>query len=340
MYASAWKADPFARENDVTSPASEAHRNGIARIFTDSAVHDLSAFKIDGFEVIPTPGSVYQPCDLAIVYGVPNPLRAGSRGRIRQSVQDNHKGSLLVVESSIIGRVFLPPKGQFWRRLTGTYRKPEQKNPYYRLGLNAAFGPAADFGNKNSPPDRWERLGIAIKPYREDGDHVLLVGQTPNDASLGSVDIVDWLVETATGIRALTKRPILVRFHPGMGDDYARDAKNRLSRIGSVHVAEREQTLAENLGNAWVSVSLSSGAAIESLISGVPAITLSPDSLAYGITSHDLESVKKPLLPDREQFLYDLAYAQWSPEEYADGTAWRHIEPVILNDLARSRQKS
>ena len=332
------RAAPFAKEVRAKLSASDTACHGTARIFTDSAVHDLSAFKIDGFEVIATPGSVYQPCDLAVVYGVPNPLRAGSRGRIRQSVQENHKGPLLVVESSIIGRVFLPPKGQLWRRLIGTYRKPEQKNPYYRLGLNAAFGPAADFGNRNSPPDRWERLGIAIKPYRKDGNHVLLVGQTPNDASLGSVDIVDWLVETATGIRALTERPILVRFHPGMGDDYARDARNRLNRIGGVQVAEREQTLSENLAGAWTSVSLSSGAAIESLISGVPAITLSPDSLAYGITSHDLESVEKPLLPEREQFLYDLAYAQWSPEEYADGTAWRHIEPVVLNDLKRCGQ--
>jgi hypothetical protein len=124
-----------------------------------------------------------------------------------------------------------------------------------------------------------------------------------------------------------------------MGDDYARDARTRLNRIGGVQVAEREQTLSENLAGAWASVSLSSGAAIESLISGVPAITLSPDSLAYGITSHDLESVEKPLLPEREQFLYDLAYAQWSPEEYADGTAWRHIEPVVLNDLTKCRER-
>ncbi|TWH01102.1 hypothetical protein L598_000100000830 [Mesorhizobium sp. J18] len=275
----------------------------------------------------------YQPCDLAIVYGMPNPLLGRKRGSIRQSVHENHKGPLLVVESSILGRVFLPPKGQFLQRLVGAYRKPEQKNPFYRLALNAAFGPTADFANKNSPSDRWERLGITIEPYRKAGDHVLLIGQTPNDASLRGIDIVDWLIDTARRIRKLSARPILVRFHPGMGDDNAIKAKNRLRKIADVHVTPRDQTLAENLKDAWVSVSLSSGAAIESLIAGVPAITLSPDSLAYGITPHDLKVIENPPTPKREQFLYDLAYAQWSPEEYADGTAWRHMESAVLSRM-------
>src|SRR5688572_23722313 len=119
----------------------------LARIFTDSASHDLAAFLVDGYRVEPTPGFSYQPCDLAIVYGAFNPALVGSRATLRNDVYSQHRGPLLVVESSIIGRVFLPARGQWLKRLLGRHRKPQNYNPFFRLAMNAAFGPDADFNN-------------------------------------------------------------------------------------------------------------------------------------------------------------------------------------------------
>ena len=33
----------------------------------------------------------------------------------------------------------------------------------------------------------------------------------------------------------------------------------------------------------------------------------------------------EPKYPDRKQWAYDLAYAQWTPEEMAKGSAWRNL---------------
>ena len=37
------------------------------------------------------------------------------------------------------------------------------------------------------------QLGLNLKPYRRSGEHVLLVGQNPGDASLRGLDMFDWL---------------------------------------------------------------------------------------------------------------------------------------------------
>lgn len=301
----------------------------LARVFTGSGNHDLAAFKIDGYRVEATPGFSYQPCDLAVVYGVPKSRVTEGRVELRNDVHSRHRGPLLVVESSIIGRVLMPARGQWLKRLIGRHRKPYVHHPFFRLAVGGAFGPEADFNNRDSPPDRWERLSIHIQPYRTSGDHVLLIGQTPHDASLRGVDMADWLHQTALEIRRFTDRPIFVRFHPGMGDTDAALARAKLKQIRDLHISKRKVTLGENLKNAWATVALSSGAAIESLISGIPAITLSEDSLAYTVSGHDLAAIENPPELPREQWLYDLAYAQWTPNEYADGTAWRHISAAV-----------
>lgn len=311
------------------------HMSGqpLARIFTESIKSfDFGAFRIEGYRVEPTPGFSYQPCDLAVVYGMPNASRSSEKMLLRNDVFARHAGRVLVTESCIVGRVYTPVKRRLVDRFWGRYPKARSFHPFLRLSLNAAFGPEADFNNKGSPPDRWEQLGIAIRPYRTSGDHVLLIGQKPGDSSLRGVNVMDWLIEKAAQIRRLTTRPILVRFHPSMASTEAE--KLQLERVQDLTVAPHGQPMSDSLANAWVTVTLSSGAAIDSMIAGVPAITLSPDSLAYELTSHDVNDIDHPPEPPREQWLYDLAYAQWSPEEYADGTAWRHISPAVARATA------
>lgn len=310
----------------------------LARIFTASTTLDLSRFGIDGFRMQATPGLAYEPCDLAIIKGLANPLLSSSSARLRNDVFARHRGPVLVIESSIIGRIFAAPKGHWLKRLAGSYRKPDQISPYCRLAVGGAFGPEADFNNADSPPDRWKDLGIEVQPYRSSGDHILLIGQTPHDTSLRGVDITDWLCETARTIRQHSSRPILVRFHPGMGGWDAAAARTRLGKMPGVTVAPRNKPLSEHLDGAWVTVTLSSGAAIDSLIAGIPAITLSPDSLAYSICPRSVGEVDTPVMPPREQLLYDLAYAQWTHEEYRDGTAARHIAPAVWRAMNNARQ--
>jgi hypothetical protein len=308
-------------------------------VFLRSGSQVLSRFHIEGFTVTRVHGHDYRACDLAVVFGVPNPLRHSALGTLRNRIYAKHAGPILVVESSILGRQFVPRRLPLLGRLLR--QKPKQVHGQYRLAVGGAFGPAADFNNQNSPPDRWQRLAIEIKPYRTAGNTIVLLGQIENDASLGGRSAVGWLIETAATIRQSGDRPIVIRLHPSLSPGYVARVRESVKAIGGVTVSPLGRPMAEDLADAHVSVSISSGSAIESMIAGVPAITLSPDSLAYRICSRSLVDLECPATPAREQWLYDLAYAQWSLEEFADGTAWRHIEPAIHRamtaDAARRR---
>lgn len=310
-----------------------------ARIFTDSVGFvDISGFRIEGMRVTVTPGWEYVPCDVVVMYGLANPKRRSRQGVLRTALHREHKGPIVVIESSLIGRSFKRRLPGWIAALRRRPLRPRQIHPYYRVAVGGALGDDADFGSENSPPDRWERLksefGIELKPYRTQGDHILVCGQVPMDASLRGVDVLEWLLDTAGAIRNVSSRPILIRLHPSTRWRYQQRVREAFASVPGVTISPGERTLAEDLGAAWACVTYSSGAAVDALIAGVPPICLSTAGLAYGLCSRDISDIERPKEPVREQFLYNLAYSQWTPTELADGTAWRHIRPAVDRALA------
>lgn len=326
----------------IQNPTVTAYAMLHARIFTDSVSFvDISEFRVEGMETTVTPGWRYRPCDVAVMYGLANPPRRSPQGNLRNEIHGEHKGPIVVIESCLIGRRFKPSR-MYWpkRLLLKPPPRLEQIHPYFRLAVGGALGDDADFGAQNSPSDRWHRLqselGISLKPYRTDGRHILLIGQTPNDASLRGVDIIDWLCQTTRAIRERSDRPIRIRLHPGMTWRHQQAAIAACSSIPGITMSRGHRRLEQDAVDAWTCVTLSSGAAIDALIEGLPPICLSPANLAYRLCSTSLDDLNHPREPDREQFLCDLAYSQWSLREMADGTAWRHILPVVERSLARN----
>jgi len=51
--------------------------------------------------------------------------------------------------------------------------------------------------------------------------------------------------------------------------------------------------------------------------------------LAWDVGSDNLKQVETPSKPDREQWLHNLAYANWTIEEVRNGTVWRRFRPHI-----------
>jgi hypothetical protein len=309
-----------------------------ARIFARSANIDISQFGLPGCWTVIDRGWSYQPCDVAVVYGLENPARKSAQSQLRNSVYRLHKGPVLTVESSLMGRVFQSRTPKWFAALGGWPLRPKQQHPYFRIAVGGALGDDADFNAKNSPPDRWRRmsaeLGLALEPYRTDGEHILLIGQAPRDASLRGTDMCDWLVSTAKGLRLRTRRPIHVRLHPSTPWKFIAPMIAALSRLPGVRIAAMGRPIAEDLTRAWACVTHSSGVAIDALMAGIPPICVSPASLAYSLCSRSLDEIETPFMPGREQFFYDLAYSQWSEAEMEDGTAWRHIKPAVERRLA------
>ncbi|WP_162913081.1 hypothetical protein [Rhodospirillaceae bacterium SYSU D60014] len=255
-----------------------------------------------------------------------------------------HDGTLIVLETPFLGRrISRTDKGvrAFLRRL-GNKRAVVDVLTHFRVGLNGPFYNTADFCNAGAPSDRWEDLrrefDLELKPFRVTGSHILIVGQIPNDASLQGADIVAWMASTIHAVKQKTDRPIVVRPHPGtrpidlkrmmrsLSDD--RQVRIDLPPTGTIHDA---------LTDCWACVTYSSSSAVDALLMGIPAIAISPASIAWPVTDHDLDAVEDPTLYPREQWLYDLCYAQWSPEEIASGVVWSRLRDKAYHYLAQSK---
>lgn len=280
----------------------------------------------------------YQPCDVAVVYGYPKPDNRSSWAC--RSVHAQHRGPVIVIESPFLGRApYIERRSlrAFWRRLRGK-RNLVDTHVYARIGIDGAFQDDADFCNAGSPADRWQRLarefGLALQPYRTQGAQVLVVGQKPGDASLRGADIVEWMIDTATRLRACTDRPIVVRAHPASRPEDFPRMKKAFAAQPHIHLdIPPTGTIHEALQGAWAAVTYSSSAAIDALLAGIPAISTIPASMAWPVTDHDLSMIDQPTLYPREQWLYDLCYAQWSVEEAAMGLVWARLKARVLQKL-------
>lgn len=290
--------------------------------------------------LINVPG--YEPCDIAVVLGGrPSAKRARTQG-IRQDIFAQHEGDFVFIETPLLGR-------QVYRRsLIAVYTRKllrlgrnrySDDYGYYRVGLNGFLQDDADFNNADSPPDRWERLSrefhLQLKPYRQAGRHVLIVGQNPGDTSLRGANIFDWMQRTIVRTREVTRRPIVVRPHPVTPEAMMREFEERFAQLEGVTLDHPpKQPIQALLQHCWVLLAYSSSATIDALIEGVPCITHNPANLAWPVSDHDIKMIERPTLFRREQWLYDLAYAQWSPAEMRTGRAWRHLWPAITRTRA------
>jgi len=152
--------------------------------------------------------------------------------------------------------------------------------------------------------ERLKALGVAVKPWRKDGRHVVVVEQSEHFLKLVGAD--QWLLKVLNTLKGLTDRTIIVRH-------WSRDK------------AGAARGLQLDLKNAWALVTHMSAAANEALLAGVPVFT-SGACAATPMSSGELEKIETPRYPDgREDWAAGLANSQWTLEEIRNGTAWRRL---------------
>lgn len=179
---------------------------------------------------------------------------------------------------------------------------------YFRVTKNAL---QVDPRGKNSDGSRFERLGIEIKPMREDSCGKVLVIPQSDDfmkSTLGRKG--DWTRETVEKLRAwgVPDADIVVR-------PWQRDKTKAYTE------------LRVDLDRARLVVTWSSASAITALLEGVPAI--SESGAAHALTGSLTEdSVRRPAYPtvgERLQFARVLADNQMTLEEFSTGVAWKWL---------------
>ena len=164
---------------------------------------------------------------------------------------------------------------------------------------------------RHSTGERFAKLGITIKPWREKPDGALLVIPQSDDfmkSTLGKKG--DWTADTLFRLRSMGFAS-RARVRP-----WLRDKKK--AYIG----------LHQDLDSAALVITWSSASAITALYEGIPSISESGamHALTGGLTLDNVARPKKPSDAERRRFLEVLADNQFTLDEFRDGTAWRWLE--------------
>lgn len=152
------------------------------------------------------------------------------------------------------------------------------------------------------PDDRWRALGLPRPaPWCRSGAKILVAAPSDTYAALHGLP-ADWTQQAVDRIACATDRPIVVR---EKGSDVP---------------------LARDLADAFALVTHGSAAAIEAVMLGIP-VFVDETSAAAPVGSLCLDRIERPhYAPDREPWLWSLAYSQFSRDEQLDGTVWKLVE--------------
>jgi hypothetical protein len=208
------------------------------------------------------------------------------------------------------------------------YKNKNHPIHYSRYSMDGVFPTTGNYFWNNPDPNRWRQisrdLGISLKDWRTNGNHILICTQRNGGWSMKGLNVLQWLDHTVQEIRKYSDRPVIVRGHPG---DKA--AKIYLkSRFGVYTVSNNEHIL-NDFKNAWAVITYNSTPGVAASIEGIPAFITDPvpeTSQAFLVGNYDIKNIENPELKDRQQWIERLAMCHWHFGELSDGSAWQHIK--------------
>ena len=196
-------------------------------------------------------------------------------------------------------------KHQYWFTDTPYFGRFDNNNlqpdnHYWRICKNKIHATYI----RDCKADRFEKFGMKIKATNCKGQYILVC---PSSARINDyLDRPNWLEETVEQIKRYTDRPIRIRHKP----------RGR----GTSGPSEAEVPLADDLKDAWCLVTSCSIAAVEAQCMGIPTIA-DNKSFAKEIAGQELADIENPFFVGAEEWLYSLAYQQFTPEEFENGKA-------------------
>jgi len=189
----------------------------------------------------------------------------------------------------------------------------------WKVGLNGINRDAYFGDSGNSDSTRAEQLGLKIKPWRTDGEYILLCGQhDKSEQWRGMPRMSQWVIETIENIQAHTNRPILFRPHPRCSLPHIEHEFKNVKRQDPQHINGTYDDFDMKFDNIYCTVSWTSNPGIHSVIEGIPAYT-SSSSLAWDVSIKSLTNLNNPPLPDRQQWLNNYAWTEFTVEEISKG---------------------
>jgi hypothetical protein len=157
------------------------------------------------------------------------------------------------------------------------------------------------------PSDRWQKLGIAL-PRRRHGSRIIVALPDEKPCRFYGIDSDQWLRSVCDTLAQHTDRDVVIRQRAPVREQ--RTVQDPLSRVltQDIHAL----------------ITFNSVAAIESILSGVPAFVLAPCHAARPVANVDLAEIETPHWPDQDKlhaWACHLAYGQFHVGELRNGRA-------------------
>ena len=218
------------------------------------------------------------------------------------------------------------------------YKNTANPLHYLRYSYDGIFPNTGNYCDKEIDPARWKKLsadlGISLRDYRSNGNHILLCLQRNGGWSMGSYDVIDWTAKTINELRKYSTRDIVIRAHPGdKGAKGYLSPNNLIKKIGmlkGVRLSRDGHSLENDLKNCWAVVNHNSSPTVGAAIEGYPIFVTDPTrSQCAEIANTDLAQIENPNLPDRQTWAERLAMFHWNFAEIESGECWTHMRKYV-----------
>ena len=201
----------------------------------------------------------------------------------------------------------------------------------WKVGLNG-INRDAYYGPRGNDSTRSSSLGLSVKPWRTDGEFILLCGQhEKSEQWRNQPRMSTWVSNTIDEIRKYTDRPILFRPHPRCPLPHIEHEFKNVRRQDPVKINGTYDDFDMSFRNIHATISYSSNPGIHSTLEGVPAF-VGPASLAYDAANDIdfLHDINNPNMPDRTQWLNDYAWTEFTVEEISQGIPLKRLTSKLF----------
>ena len=239
--------------------------------------------------------------DVAVIWSQVWAGRMQGNQQVWQYFRNNHR-PVVVLEVGLLDR------GKTWK-----------------VGVNGT-GNAAYWG-QGLDANRVAQLGLVLTPWRTTGRNIVIATQRSDSEQWhAQPDAATWVADTIKQVRAHSNRPIILRTHPRQcvvpppGCTYQVPQK----LANSYDDFDFDQCLRD----AWAVINWNSGPGVQAAMAGVP-VFVGASSLAAPVGNQDLSQIEKPVRPNRDNWLVDIAHTEWTVSEIATGYPIKRLLPGL-----------
>jgi len=201
----------------------------------------------------------------------------------------------------------------------------------WKVGLNGVNRDGY-FGPSGIDDIRVRDMGLALKPWRTDGEYILICGQhEQSEQWRNQPRMSQWVMKTIENIQAHTDRPILFRPHPRCRLEAIETQYKNVYRQTPRQISGSYDDYDMGFDNIWATVSYNSNPGIHSVLEGVPAF-VGTGSLAYDVANDidSLHNIESPAMPDRTRWLNNYAWTEFTIQEIALGLPLKQLTSKLF----------